>query len=149
VNESNTNLADTENVAGRTEATQKARRRRRSSFTLEIAELICDRLVMGESLRQICKDPKMPARSSIFVWLREHKEFADQYRLAKWMLIEDLLFESLEIADDSTNDWVYRQGSNGQTYRVVNHDNIRRSKLQIDARRGLISKLKPKKYGLR
>jgi hypothetical protein len=33
------------------EATQKAGRRRRSSFKPEIAELICERLMMGQSLR--------------------------------------------------------------------------------------------------
>jgi hypothetical protein len=67
----------------------------------------------------------MPARSSIFLWLGQNKKFSDQYRLAKQAQIDDLLHEILEIAaDDSPNDWVDRQGKDGQTGRVVNRDNI-------------------------
>ena len=44
-------------------------------------------------------------------------------------------------ADDSTGDWIERIGPDGKSYRVVNHDNIRRSKLQIQARHRLISRL--------
>ena len=47
----------------------------------------------------------MPARSSIFLWLGQNKQFSDQYRLAKQAQIDDLLHEILEIAaDDSPND---------------------------------------------
>jgi hypothetical protein len=76
----------------------------------------------------------MLARSSIFLWLGQNKKFSDQYRLAKQAQIDDLLHENLEIdADDSPNDWVDRQGKDGQTGRVVNRDNIRRAKLRIAA----------------
>jgi hypothetical protein len=49
----------------------------------------------------------------------------------------------------AAEDWIERIGPDGKSYRVVNHDNIRRSKLQIQARHRLISRLSPKKYGLR
>jgi hypothetical protein len=67
------------------------------------------------------------------------------YTLAKRMQIEDQLDETLEMADDSTNDWIDREGPDGKKYRVFNPDNIRRSNLQIAARHWLISKLMPKK----
>jgi len=120
---------------------------RPSNFTSEIADSICERLVMGESLRQICKDPNMPAKASVFRWLREHTQFAEQYRLAKQLQIEDLLDETLEIADDSSGDWTERMDPDGKRYRVFNRDNVRRAKLRCDARHWLISKLMPKKYG--
>jgi hypothetical protein len=44
----------------------------------------------------------MPARSTIFVWLDEHQDFARLYTLARQIQIEDLMHESLEIADDSS-----------------------------------------------
>jgi hypothetical protein len=57
----------------------------------------------------------------------------DGHRLAKQAQIDDLL-KILEFAgDDSPNDWVDRQGKDGQTGRVVNRDNIRRAKLRIAA----------------
>src|SRR5205807_2115872 len=122
-------------------------RRARHEYNPEIADMICDRIAEGQSLRQICRDPNMPARSTIFGWLEEHQEFAKRYSLARRIQIEDLLEEILEIADDSSNDWIERQGPDGKKYRVVNRDALRRSKLRIGARELLISKLMPKKFG--
>src|SRR4029077_21186793 len=79
----------------------------------------------------------MPARSTIFVWLEEHEDFARSYALARQIQIEDLMDESLEIADDSSNDWIDREGPDGKKYRVFNPDSIRRSKLRIGARKWL------------
>jgi hypothetical protein len=41
--------------------------------------------------------------------------------------------EILEIADDSTNDWIVRERPDGKKYRVFNPESVRRSKLQIAA----------------
>ena len=137
---------DADKVVRGTEAAKQASQRRRRSYTPEIARSLCERLVEGESLRQICQDTSMPARSTIFLWLEKHEEFAKWYTQAKRMQIEDLLDETLEIADDSTNDWIDREGPDGKKYLVFNPDNIRRSNLQIAARHWIISKLMPKKY---
>jgi hypothetical protein len=69
--------------------TQKTRRGP-SILTSDVANRIFDRLEEGQSLRQICRDPSMPARSSIFQWLRENQEFADKYACVKQMQIFDL-----------------------------------------------------------
>jgi len=127
-------------------STTKPPRRRRHDYSQEMAVLICDRIVEGASLRQICQDPNMPARSTIFVWLEEHKEFARSYTLARQIQIEDLMDESLEIADDSSNDWIDGEGPDGKRYRVFNPDSIQRSKLRLAARKWRISKLMPKRY---
>ena len=124
----------------------KPTRRRRHEYSPEIADLICDRIAGGASLRQICQDANMPARSTIFGWLDEHEEFARSYTLARQIQIEDLMDEILEIADDSSNDWIDREGPDGKKYRVFNPDSIRQSKLRIGARKWLISKLMPKRY---
>ena len=89
----------------------------------------------------------MPARSTIFGWLKRHEEFAREYTLARQIQIQDLMDEILEIADDSSNDWIEREGPDGKKYRVFNRDSIRQSKLRIEARKWLISKLMPKKFG--
>ena len=139
--------ADMDKSARASEPSKKASRRGRRSYTPEIARSICDRLMEGESLRQICQDTNMPARSTIFLWLEEHEEFERWYTLAKRMQIEDLLDETLRIADDSSNDWIEREGPDGKKYRVFNPDSVRRSELQIAARHWLVAKLMPKKYG--
>jgi hypothetical protein len=125
---------------------EKPSRRPRHSFNPELAKLICDRIAEGWSLRKICQDANMPARSSIFGWLEEHEEFARQYTLARQIQIEDLWDEILEIADDKSNDWIEREGPDGRKYREFNSDNFRRCKLRIAAREWLLSKLLPKRY---
>ena len=137
---------DDSKAATREDALKERTRRQRHEFDPEIVELICDRIAEGQSPRRICQDANMPARSTVFVWLEEHEDFARSYTLARQIQIEDLMDEILEIADDSTNDWIVREGPDGKKTRVFNRDNFRRSKLQIAARKWLISKLMPKKF---
>ena len=40
----------------------------------ELIEQICERVMAGESVTQICHDPSMPARSTIQRWKREYPE---------------------------------------------------------------------------
>jgi transposase-like protein len=122
----------TERRAGRT-------RRPRHSYSPEVADLIYERLAAdGASLRQICQDRDMPARSTVFLWLRQRPEFREQYTLAKQFQIQWLADEMVDIADGRAE----CEGSNGQTIRVS--ENFRRQ--QIAALHSRISKLKPKRY---
>ena len=53
--------------------TKKPTRRPRHAYSPELTDLICERLLDGTSLRQICQDKNMPARSSLFVWLAKYR----------------------------------------------------------------------------
>ena len=55
--------------------------------------------------------------------------------------------EILDICDDGSNDWIERQNKDGSTYETVNSEVINRSRLRVDTRKWLLSKLMPKKYG--
>ena len=137
---------DAQNGTTAQNSVTKLTRRRRHDYSPEIADLICDRIAEGASLRQICQDANMPAKSTIFVWLEEHEDFARSYSLARQIQIEDLVDEILEIADDSSNDWIDGEGPDGKRYRVFNPDSIQRSKLRLAARKWRISQLMPKRY---
>jgi hypothetical protein len=64
--------------------------------------------------------------------------------------IEALAEDILDIADNANNDWMERQGRDGQDLGwIANGENIQRSKLRVDSRKWLLSKLAPKKYGER
>jgi Bacteriophage Sf6, terminase small subunit-like len=52
--------------------------------------------------------------------------------------------EIIEIADDARNDWVMRDGQ-----RVLDRENINWARLRIDARKWLMARLAPKKWGNR
>lgn len=121
---------------------------RPSAFTSKLADVICERLAVGQSLKEVCRDDEMPASSTVFKWLAEKKEFSDQYVRAKEAGVEALAEEMLDIADDGTNDWMERRGKDDEPIGwMVNGEAIGRSKVRIDTRKWLLSKLAPKKYG--
>lgn len=56
---------------------------RPSSYTPEIGNLICERLMEGESLRKICAEPGMPADRTVYQWLEKDGPFTRQYARAR------------------------------------------------------------------
>lgn len=120
---------------------------RHTEFNHDIADLICERIAEGQSIRTICREEDMPAMSTIFKWLRTQPSFSEQYEKAKAEQAEALVEEMLEIADDGTNDWMEKFGKDGENLGyIVNGEHIQRSRLRLDARKWIASKLKPKKY---
>lgn len=121
---------------------------RPSKFSQKIADSICEQLADGHSLREICKATTMPARSTVFKWLSEIKAFADQYVRAREAQADLLADEILSIADDSSQDTVPKVDKEGNEYgEQPNSEWIARSRLRVDARKWLASKMAPKKYG--
>lgn len=118
-------------------------RRRRHFYSPEIADRICELMVEGQSLRQICRLSEMSSKAQVFVWLRQHEEFHQKYEIARLMLAEYWASEIIEIADDASGDFII----NERGERVVDHGNINRARLKIDARKWLMSKLNPQRYG--
>jgi hypothetical protein len=105
---------------------------RPSKYSQELAFLICERISEGESLRSICSTPDMPCKAIIFKWLSDKPEFLDQYARAREEQAESMADEIVAIADS-----------------VEASDNVavQKARLQIDARKWVASKLKPKRYG--
>lgn len=122
---------------------------RPSDYTQETADLICARLADGESLRSICRDEAMPSCPTVFAWMRSHPEFLNQYTRAKEESADAHTEDMLEIADDARNDWMRRNHGEDDPGWVANGEHINRSRLRIETRKWLASKLKPKKYGER
>lgn len=120
---------------------------RPSEFSQEVADAICERLADGDSLRSICQLDDMPDKATVFRWLFKYPEFCDQYARAREEQAESLADEIVNIADDSTNDYIKKVGSDGSTSDQLNSENIQRSRLRVEARKWVASKLKPKKYG--
>lgn len=120
---------------------------RPSSFTQEIADTICSRIIEGESVRTICESEEIPHISTVMRWLAVNKEFREQYARAKELQAEYFAEEILDISDDGTNDWMTRENKDGSEYEVVNSEVLQRSRLRVDTRKWLMGKLAPKKYG--
>lgn len=118
-------------------------------FTAELGDEICERLVSGESLRAICRSDHMPSAGLVCRWLgdEDKQAFSEQYARAREAQADTLADELIDIADDGSNDWMERNGKDEEPGYALNGEHIQRSKLRVDTRKWIASKLKPKKYG--
>lgn len=107
---------------------------------------ICEGLMAGKGLREILAADGMPSMSTVFRWLAEDEEFRQLYAVAREVQATILADEILEISDDGRNDWMKRTIGEIEID-VPDHEHIQRSKLRVDSRKWLASKLAPKKYG--
>ena len=123
------------------------KRGRPSHYSAEIADTICDRLAGGESLRAICADAGMPDRATVSRWLARYEEFRDLYGFARECQAECLVDEILKIARDSSRDYVEKRLPDGKVVRVVDHENIARARLRINALKWIAARMAPRKYG--
>jgi hypothetical protein len=98
-----------------------------TTYNQKTADAICERLANGESLRSVCRDPKMPDKRTVLRWLISNESFRTHYAESKDMGIEER-FESME--ED-----------------VRAESDTPRARLIWDMRRWELSKLAPKKYG--
>lgn len=88
----------------------------------------------------------MPSRTTVHKWVKDIPEFANNYARAREDQADFLAEEILEIADDGNND-TKRIKKGKEFIEVENTEWTNRSKLRVDARKWIASKLKPKKYG--
>lgn len=84
--------------------------------------------------------------SMIMRWVAADEVFREQYARAREVLLEHWAEEILEISDDSSQD-VVTVPDGESTVERVDHEHIARSKLRVDSRKWLLSKLAAKKYG--
>lgn len=121
---------------------------RPTDYSQQMADLICERLANGESLRTICGDEGMPDKSTVFRWLAAHEDFATIYARAREVQAEVLADELIEIADDGRNDWMERRGAEDENIGWrENGEAMRRSQLRIATRQWIAERMLPKKYG--
>jgi hypothetical protein len=116
---------------------------RPTSFSQDVADVICERLAKPESLRSICDDDDMPSKTTVLRWLRQNEEFRTQYARAREDQADAFADEILDISDDGRRDYAKDEDGN----EVVDHDHIQRSKLRVETRKWLMGKMAPKKYG--
>ncbi len=75
------------------------------------------------------------------VWSNE--DFRKRYAISREQQAERMAEELLDIADDGSNDTQVDEKGR----RIVDFDHINRSRLRVDTRKWIASKLLPKKYG--
>lgn len=116
-------------------------------YTPELAAKILERLAEGESLNRICKDPDMPSRPTIHAWCYDDVDgFFAKYVRAREMQAHAVADETLDIADDGSNDWMKANDPGNPGYNL-NGEHVQRSRLRVDQRKWYAGKLHPGTYG--
>ncbi len=117
-------------------------------YTEALGDEICSRIAAGEGLRAIGRLDHMPAESTMRAWaIDPDHPLSAQYAKARQVQFDRWAEEVLEIADDGTNDFVERQAADGSTKEVLDAEHVQRSRLRVDTRKWLLSKLMAKQYG--
>lgn len=91
-------------------------------------QAILDGLAEGKSLRTICRADDMPNIATVMRWCTEDKDWSEHYARAREAGNDAMAEDIHEIADE--------EGADPQDKRV-----------RIDARKWLLAKRQPKKYG--
>lgn len=122
--------------------------RQPTKYSQKMADMICDQIAEGRSLRSICRDKDMPSKTVVFRWLAAREDFAKLYAHARDAQADALVDEMLDIADDGSNDWMEQRGRDGEvTGWKENGEAMKRSAFRVSTRQWIAERLKPKKYG--
>lgn len=125
------------------------------TYSPEVAERILDGLIEGRTLTSICSTPDMPDRRTVINWCQNVPEFAKRYDAANELKADFLFDEILDIADGretvSQTDRIQSfleafdttDLSKGHGRTILIADRL----MRIDARKYIVSKLRPRKYG--
>ena len=120
---------------------------RPSKYSPDLAAEICAQIAEGSHLAKVCRGDGMPVLRTVYNWLQEREDFAAAYDRARQVRADTWEGEIAEIADDTSQDYVDKVKPDGETYRAFDAEHVQRSKLRIDARKWLMAKAAPKKYG--
>jgi hypothetical protein len=113
----------------------------------DLLELIFAEIKNGRAVRNVLKDKGMPDAVTFYRWLENDNEKVKQYTGACEARGDAIFDEIIEIADDSQNDFIEKDTGDGIVASQFNSEHVQRSRLRIDARKWVASKLNPKKYG--
>ena len=124
------------------------KRRQKMAYTDEekklLFEEVCLRLEAGETLKNVLHNEGSTMSSTLFYqMLRDSEENNNRYARAREIQAETMFGEMLEIADQSNLD--VHIDDEGKVR--VDGEIVQRSKLKVDTRKWVLSKLNPKRYG--
>ena len=110
-------------------------------------DLIFSRIANGESVRTILASGNtLMDRSWFYDRIKVDPILTDQYARACEERADKIFEELIDIADNTVHDTDVR-GSGSGVVEVPNAEWIQRSKVRIDTRKWMLSKMNPKKYG--
>ena len=120
---------------------------RPSTYRQEVADEICRRLVLGESLRSICRDDTMPSLDGVYGWMQRQPKFAEQYLRAREEQAETHADIIVDLSDATPETLpVYDRDGNVIELKLDSAW-VQWMRQRIEARKWVAAKLRPKRYG--
>ena len=113
---------------------------RPSIYTKELGDSVCESISNGWSIRTVCTEETMPGLTTVFKWIREIPEFAQQYAQACEERTEAHSEALLEMGEEAIEK---AQEVDPKASGAV----VQAYKLKADNLKWSMSKMKPKKYG--
>ena len=112
-----------------------------------IEEILSTIATTPKSLETICKEiESAPHARTFWKWLEQDPELGQRYARAREAQIQILADQLVDLADtDRICEKVVIKGDGSRE--VTIGDQVERTRLQIDTRKWLLAKLKPKVYG--
>ena len=133
-------------VTGKPQTKEVKTMGRPSLYSEELANEICVRLGLGESLRKICLDDDMPCLASVMGWLSRKPDFLEQYTRAREIQAETQFDELIDIVDQPP-ELSYVTDKNGELVEVkFDSSYVQWMKLRVDTRKWTAARMAPKKY---
>lgn len=119
-----------------------------------VMEIFCSRLRTSSlSNRRCLEEPwnghALPDFNTIRNWMIGNPELTKQYDDAKQGQLAYMAEELMDIADNGANDLMERLGKEGQVLPgyQLNGEHVQRSKLRVETRKWLLTKLMPDRFG--
>lgn len=106
---------------------------------------ICSNIENGMSLRAALKNNNGLSSQTFYKWLDSSSEKSKQYARATELRQEAMFEEILDIADSPQEGITRKETDKG--VEITTSDMIQHRRLQVDARKWMLGKMNPKKYG--
>ena len=103
----------------------------------KLADQICEKIALGESLKQICNRDDLPCRDTVFQWRHKNPSFSDKYSRA----VNQGVDIQIERMIDEIEDFKLSED------RKVANAEVQKLRLKIDTLKWIAAKVLPKKYG--
>lgn len=116
---------------------------RPTKYTKQIADEICERISLGETLVDICKSPHIPNQVTVIRWTYARPEFCKAYARARLQQQHSWADQILAIADDESRDYYF----DAKGERHSDNTSVNRDRLRSDNRKWLMARLAANVYG--
>jgi hypothetical protein len=114
-------------------------------YSEELAKLVLDAVgIHTKGLDWLHENvDRFPARQTVYKWRNEHPDFDDAYMRVKQRQVLYAAEEAEDVAVDGSQDYTI----DDKGHKVVDHEHISRSRLIVDTRKWMASKLVPRLFG--